>query len=103
MNRVRKGQMRGVEQGASWVRSRSSPACLEWPPKLSKKGGFTLIVLPREFVQHSRKAVRKDREGHGPRAKEDREEGERKHEGLREGARVGVRRVQVALKERSSV
>src|SRR5205807_9783306 len=42
------------KKGTSWVRSRSSPAWLEWPPKLNKGWGFTPIVLPREFLQHSR-------------------------------------------------
>jgi IS6 family transposase len=37
MKMIRKGQVHGVEKGTSPVRSRSSPACLEWRPKLNRK------------------------------------------------------------------
>src|SRR3989442_1048786 len=41
------------KKGTSWGRWRSSPACLEWQSKLSKKRGFTPSVFPRAFLQHS--------------------------------------------------
>ncbi len=49
---VRKGQMRGVEKGTSWGRSRSSRACFQWQPQLSKKRDFLPFMFPRELLQH---------------------------------------------------
>gem|GEM_PF-2128020 len=37
MTIIRKGQGHGVEKGTSGDRSRSSPACLEWPPKWNRE------------------------------------------------------------------
>src|SRR5438270_13152169 len=49
------------KKGTSQIRLRSSPACLEWRLKLNRKGGFTPIVFPREFLQHSQQVSRLDR------------------------------------------
>lgn len=36
-----------------WGTLPSSPASVEWLLKLSKKPGFTPLVLPREVLQHN--------------------------------------------------
>lgn len=43
------------KKGTSWGRLRSSLACLEWQPKLSKSEA-SRPSCPREFLQHSRQA-----------------------------------------------
>jgi len=53
MNMMRKGQMRGVEKGDIMARSRSSPVCLEWPPKLNKQRVLVPLAGLQEFLQHS--------------------------------------------------
>jgi IS6 family transposase len=53
MNRMRKGQVRGVGKADISGRAPSSPVCLEWPPKLSKNGQPSTMAFLPEFLQHN--------------------------------------------------
>jgi hypothetical protein len=53
MNRMRKGQMRGVEKGDSRGRLPFSPACLEWQPKLNRKVSLHVHNILPDFLQQN--------------------------------------------------
>ena len=49
MNIIRKGKVYGVGKGTSWGGLRSSLACLEWQPKLSKSEASRPSCPPVSF------------------------------------------------------
>ncbi len=49
LNDLGKGKGVAWKKETSWGKWRSSPASLEWPPKLSRRWGLTPIAFPLSF------------------------------------------------------